>query len=109
MEAIPVAVSDRAFSTLGVEPHEAVYVADNPYKDFGGPERVGMNSIWLNDRLYNRFDEPLGQTATWVVDGWVKRETHCFGKSLVDECPSSNTRQDRSRQTSTRSAPHWAA
>lgn len=31
---------------LGVAPVEAVYVADNPAKDFAGPRRIGMASIW---------------------------------------------------------------
>lgn len=32
---------------LAVAPADAVYVADNPAKDFTGPRRVGMASIWV--------------------------------------------------------------
>lgn len=32
---------------LGIEPRAAVYVADNPVKDFFGARQVGMGTIWV--------------------------------------------------------------
>ena len=37
----------RALEQLGCEPREAIFVADNPLKDFKGAREVGMNTIWL--------------------------------------------------------------
>ena len=37
----------RALAQLGCEPQGAVYVGDNPLKDFKGAREVGMSTIWL--------------------------------------------------------------
>lgn len=36
-----------ALNALDIQPDRSVYIADNPQKDFGGPESLGMHSIWL--------------------------------------------------------------
>lgn len=37
----------EALQQLKVAPQQAVYIGDNPRKDFAGPRRLGMRSIWL--------------------------------------------------------------
>lgn len=37
----------HALTRLGLEPADAVYVGDNPRKDFLGARRAGLESIWL--------------------------------------------------------------
>lgn len=45
---------------LGVDAHQAVYVADNPLKDFLGARSVGMFTVWAkySDGDYCRLDAP---------------------------------------------------
>ena len=53
----------------GLEPHEIVYVGDDPEKDIIGADRVGLRTIWFNpsqrereegvnpDAIMTNFDE----------------------------------------------------
>lgn len=41
------ATFQQAVTMLGVEPSEAVYVGDDPAKDFAGPNSIGMHSVHL--------------------------------------------------------------
>lgn len=54
---------------LGVAPEEAVYVADNPAKDFLGARRSGMRSVRLRsvEGLY-AFEEPANSEASPDAD-----------------------------------------
>ncbi len=36
----------RALTRLGVEPHEAIFVGDNPEADIAGAQAFGMKTIW---------------------------------------------------------------
>ena len=36
----------RAVTRLGVEPHEAIFVGDNPEADIAGARAFGMKTIW---------------------------------------------------------------
>jgi putative hydrolase of the HAD superfamily len=36
----------RALTRLGVEPHEAVFVGDNPEADIAGAQAFGMRAVW---------------------------------------------------------------
>lgn len=36
---------ERILTTLGVTASEAMYVSDNPHKDFAGPHRLGMRTV----------------------------------------------------------------
>ena len=38
---------EEVLALLGVGPQEAVYVGDNPAKDFLGPRRIGMGTVWV--------------------------------------------------------------
>lgn len=38
----------RVLDALNLEPHEAVYVGDNPFDDVLGAKSVGMNAVWIN-------------------------------------------------------------
>ena len=38
----------RVLDSLNLEPHEAVYVGDNPFDDVRGAKSVGMNAVWIN-------------------------------------------------------------
>jgi putative hydrolase of the HAD superfamily len=53
-----------ALESLCVPAEEAVYVADNPAKDFAGPNALGMKSIWLSGGKLS------GSDATWAVSDW---------------------------------------
>jgi putative hydrolase of the HAD superfamily len=61
--------STRAFlavaEELNLEPHRAVYVADNPLKDFLGARRAGMGTVRLThaDGEYVRCVPPTAEHA----------------------------------------------
>ena len=38
----------RVLEELGIMPHEAVYVGDNPFDDVKGAKGVGMGAVWIN-------------------------------------------------------------
>ncbi len=40
-------IFDAALGSMQVEPNQAVYVGDNPYRDMQGAKGVGMPHIWL--------------------------------------------------------------
>lgn len=54
----------RAFAELaersGVAPHEHLYVADNPRKDFGGPQELGWSTVRVRrpGSLHEQLDTP---------------------------------------------------
>jgi len=39
-----------ACDALGVAPHEAVYVGDDPLLDVEGAQNAGLHAVWLNRR-----------------------------------------------------------
>lgn len=41
-----------ACNTLGVAPHEAVYVGDDPLLDVVGAQRAGLRAVWMNRELH---------------------------------------------------------
>jgi len=44
---------------LGTTPEHAVYVGDNPIKDFAGANRLGMQTIWYNPKKkIHYFEQP---------------------------------------------------
>jgi len=44
---------------LQVEPHNAIYIGDNPTKDFLGANQLGMSTIWLNlNQEYSQLKPP---------------------------------------------------
>lgn len=66
---------------LGVAPREAVYVADNPLKDFYGPRAIGMASIWSRhcDGDYCRLSPPtLAYAPDHTVDSVEQLEELLF-------------------------------
>jgi putative hydrolase of the HAD superfamily len=77
--------SPRGLATLlerlgGVEPAEAVYVSDNPAKDFKAAREAGMRSIWVRREggVYSRL-EP--QSPDYAPDEEVRSLTEA--ESLV--------------------------
>lgn len=48
-----------ASKLLGVNPNQAVYIGDNPVKDFKGPRCIGMQAVWWNPyhKSFNFSDE----------------------------------------------------
>ena len=76
---------------LGVLPEDAVYVADNPAKDFLGARRAGMSSIRLRhlDGEYSQMDPPSAAHAPdYVV------ETVADLSDLLDERTIEDTRSN---------------
>ncbi len=55
-------VADR---TLGIDGSEAVYVADNPEKDFFGARKVAMGTVRVRHRdgLYRHLEPPSDEHA----------------------------------------------
>jgi HAD superfamily hydrolase (TIGR01549 family) len=54
--------------TLGMDPHEGVYVGDDWRIDICGSQAVGMHPVWLQHRLVERH-WPAVKTAVPVIDG----------------------------------------
>ena len=54
--------------TLGMDPHEGVYVGDDWRIDICGSQAVGMHPVWLQHRLVERH-WPVVKTAVPVIDG----------------------------------------
>jgi HAD superfamily hydrolase (TIGR01549 family) len=54
--------------TLGMDPHETVYVGDDWRIDIRGSQAVGMHPVWLQHRLVKRH-WPLAETTVPVIDG----------------------------------------
>ena len=54
---------------LGVPPETAVYVADNPKKDFLGARRAGLGAVWLRrpDGEYTALEPPTPDHAPSVT------------------------------------------
>ncbi len=54
---------------LQVDPAAAVYIADNPLKDFYGPRQLGMGTIWYQrlDGEYSAFSPPSPDYAADVI------------------------------------------
>lgn len=46
------AIFRRALGHLAVQPHESVFVGDNPVADVGGARAVGMKAIWKRDDFW---------------------------------------------------------
>ena len=38
---------EHCLGKLNVAPHEALYIGDNPLKDFLGANQLGMHSVWI--------------------------------------------------------------
>jgi putative hydrolase of the HAD superfamily len=56
---------EKALSMLGTPPEAAVYIADNPLKDFLGARQLGMETIRVrySDGYYARCEPPTPQHA----------------------------------------------
>mgnify|MGYP001162601847 FL=1 len=62
----------RICQKLDIEPHEAIYIADNPQKDFKGPNQLGMSSIRFrlqNGEHYHRKPVSPDYAPTTIVNG----------------------------------------
>jgi len=66
---------EEVLSLLGVGPQEAAYVGDNPSKDFLGPWRIGMDTVWVH--------RPGSEYAALRPPSDVHRPDHVIG-SLQD-------------------------
>ena len=54
---------------LGVIPMEAIYIADNPKKDFKGPNKLGMDSIRLHLKDGEHYEsQPKNKDFAPVID-----------------------------------------
>lgn len=62
-------------NALGVSPSEAIYVADNPGKDFVACRQIGMWSLWLR--------QPVGIYAD-VLPPSPEHEPHCTVSSIAE-------------------------
>ncbi len=53
-------VYEACLEKLGVKPEEAVYIGDNPAKDFAGAKKIGMKTIQIvrDEGLFMRKDAP---------------------------------------------------
>ncbi|MBV8633951.1 MAG: HAD family hydrolase [Burkholderiaceae bacterium] len=49
----------QACAALQVEPHEALYVGDDPLLDVEGAQKAGLRAVWMN-----RFDRTLPEAVT---------------------------------------------
>ena len=54
---------EMILTTLGLEGSECVYVADNPIKDFIGPNRLGFLTVHYYNRDSVHHNEPQSDTA----------------------------------------------
>ena len=59
-----------ALERLGCDPHEAVYVGDDPYRDVAGAIAAGVRSVWFNPggRAYPPDAPPPDYVATSLHD-----------------------------------------
>jgi putative hydrolase of the HAD superfamily len=71
-----------ACERLGVLPSEAVYVGDNPKKDFLGARRAGVASIWL--KLQGGMYELLTPETDEHEAGAVVRSFSELGKLIME-------------------------
>jgi FMN hydrolase / 5-amino-6-(5-phospho-D-ribitylamino)uracil phosphatase len=46
-------IFQRAMELGGAEPHETVYIGDNPEHDIGGARAAGITSVWVNRQRTN--------------------------------------------------------
>jgi putative hydrolase of the HAD superfamily len=55
-----------ALERLGVNPDEAIYVGDNPLKDFLGARRLGMKTVWIRRATgeYAKQEPPTPEHAS---------------------------------------------
>ena len=60
----------RALAALGTEPARAVYIADNPAKDFIGPRSLGMRSIRVRRKggVYRALEPAPGAEPDRTID-----------------------------------------
>lgn len=72
-----------ALDALAVSPEEAVYVADNPGKDFLACEQLGMSSIWVRHpaSMYAELDH---ESAVDVADYVIKSITDVMQVGLYE-------------------------
>lgn len=61
-----------ALDTLGVRPERAVYVGDNPTKDFVGARALGMATVRIRTGEYRHLEAQPGHEADWVLDSLVE-------------------------------------
>lgn len=62
----------------GCPANRAVYVGDNPLKDFLGAKKVGMRTIQIkrNDGIYSKEEAPPGSEADLVISSLLEIKSH---------------------------------
>ncbi len=72
------AIFAYALRSTGVQPHEALFVGDNPVNDVEGAQRAGLVAVWCNrdGRAWNGRAAPsLTVTSLWelyrMVEAWA--------------------------------------
>ncbi|HEY0845465.1 MAG TPA: HAD family hydrolase [Noviherbaspirillum sp.] len=72
------AIFHAACDALGVSPHEAVYVGDDPLLDVEGAQKAGMQAVWVNRHevapgrtLPEQVRPALACTSLYELDQWL--------------------------------------
>lgn len=62
------AIFEHALDALGVAPHEAVFVGDNPREDILGAQAVGMRGVLIASREFAQGDVQPDATINHVAE-----------------------------------------
>ncbi|WP_298609880.1 HAD family hydrolase [uncultured Thiothrix sp.] len=65
------AIFQQALNKLQLEPHQMVYVGDDPEKDVIGAQQVGLRTIWFNAQQRER---PLGLKPDAIMTNFAEIE-----------------------------------
>jgi len=70
-----------ALNILHVLPKNAVYIGDNPQKDFEGANKAGIRTIWYNPcSLEHEFEQDVEKPSE-IIENW--EQVKCFFNSDV--------------------------
>jgi FMN hydrolase / 5-amino-6-(5-phospho-D-ribitylamino)uracil phosphatase len=76
------AIFHAACEALGVDPHEAVYVGDDPLLDVEGAQQAGLHGVWMNRRrleparhLPKHVDPDAICSTLYELDQWLRGQT----------------------------------
>jgi FMN hydrolase / 5-amino-6-(5-phospho-D-ribitylamino)uracil phosphatase len=65
------AIFQQALQQVGISPHQAVYVGDDPVRDIQGAASAGLRTVWFNPE---RQAWPGGQKPDAVIDNLAQLE-----------------------------------
>lgn len=79
-------IYQKCLKKLEVEPYDAIYVGDNPYKDFIGAKKIGMQTIMIKTGRRKTAGFPSGYGAEYFVSsmGSILEVIRKLGKQIED-------------------------